>query len=92
MPGVEVPFGPDERAAVQAAAAAAGISEAQFVRQAALQLADARQKAFLRAAEHHRRTVADAFADTADSAADPARRCAEQDAARQIADAHGNAA
>jgi hypothetical protein len=96
MSAVEVPFGPDESAAVQAAAAAAGVTVTQFVRDAALQLADPLQKTFLRSGEHHRRIVADAFADglPADSSPAAARRRAEQDAAGQLAapDARGNAA
>ncbi|WP_405771190.1 hypothetical protein OG539_40555 [Actinacidiphila glaucinigra] len=97
MPAMNVPFEyDDDLKAVTAAAAAAGVSAKQFIRDAALDRALARPRAFLAAAMAEQERIASAWTefDPEDAQPDPARLSSEAEAADALAglDARGNAA
>lgn len=98
MPGMNVRLDDNELAAITAAAQARGISVNQYIREAALDRALAKQTAFLDAAMDAYDFTKDAFAELYPEDAQPnhALRQAETDAARRLAEldrpAHGNAA
>jgi hypothetical protein len=98
MPGLNVPFEGNELEAVTAAAHAAGVSARQYIRDAALSRALAKQTAFLDAALEAYAYSKGAFAEVCpeDAAMNAEFRRAEEEAARRLAEmdsqAHGTAA
>ena len=98
MPGMNVPFEGEELAAVTAAARAAGKSTREYIREAALDRALAKQSAFLEAALRAYEDTKAAFAefDPEDAAQGGGLRDAEAEAAAGLADmerpARGSAA
>ncbi|MFD3450590.1 hypothetical protein ACFWVC_00165 [Streptomyces sp. NPDC058691] len=98
MPAMNVPFDEDDDLrAVTEAAAAAGVSTRQFIRDAALDRALAKPRAFLAAALAEQDRIAAVWAehDPEDARPDPARHAAEAEAAAALAamdNARGTAA
>jgi hypothetical protein len=95
MPGMNVPFEDNELKAINDAASAAGISARQYIKNAALDLALAKQTAFLDHAMYHYGITREAFAEAFPQDVQPNTdlRRAEADAARHLGnDAHGTAA
>ncbi|MFF3256736.1 hypothetical protein ACFYWP_38515 [Actinacidiphila glaucinigra] len=99
--GMNVPFtDDDELDQVRRAAAAAGVSTREFIRQAALTQANAIPTAFLKAALEAHAYVKDAFAEILpeDGRPNDAYRAADGEAGRDLAEldadgqAHGTAA